>query len=116
MIVDLRGILLQCQFSQCERLIVFGIHLVRSGHQVEAGYNHLTVPYDRFAGLIQSAIASVAIGTLRNALNLSVFIYTRNGICREVCYPDVTFIVRSEERRVGKECLRLCRSRWSPYH
>ena len=26
------------------------------------------------------------------------------------------FEVRSEERRVGKECLRLCRSRWSPYH
>ena len=25
-------------------------------------------------------------------------------------------ILRSEERRVGKECLRLCRSRWSPYH
>ena len=25
-------------------------------------------------------------------------------------------IPRSEERRVGKECLRLCRSRWSPYH
>ena len=24
--------------------------------------------------------------------------------------------VRSEERRVGKECVRLCRSRWSPYH
>ena len=24
--------------------------------------------------------------------------------------------VRSEERRVGKECERLCRSRWSPYH
>ena len=24
--------------------------------------------------------------------------------------------LRSEERRVGKECLRLCRSRWSPYH
>ena len=24
--------------------------------------------------------------------------------------------VRSEERRVGKECLSVCRSRWSPYH
>ena len=24
--------------------------------------------------------------------------------------------LRSEERRVGKECFRLCRSRWSPYH
>ena len=23
---------------------------------------------------------------------------------------------RSEERRVEKECVRLCRSRWSPYH
>ena len=23
---------------------------------------------------------------------------------------------RSEERSVGKECVRLCRSRWSPYH
>ena len=23
---------------------------------------------------------------------------------------------RSEERRVGKECISLCRSRWSPYH
>ena len=25
---------------------------------------------------------------------------------------DPTFVMRSEERRVGKEC----RSRWSPYH
>jgi NTE family protein len=25
-------------------------------------------------------------------------------------------VQRSEERRVGKECRRLCRSRWSPYH
>ena len=29
---------------------------------------------------------------------------------------DKGHIHRSEERRVGKECLRLCRSRWSPYH
>src|SRR3546814_1937138 len=24
--------------------------------------------------------------------------------------------LRSEERRVGKECVSTCRSRWSPYH
>jgi adenosylcobinamide-phosphate synthase len=30
--------------------------------------------------------------------------------------PLAPFVVRSEERRVGKECRRLCRSRWSPYH
>ena len=29
---------------------------------------------------------------------------------------DARQVARSEERRVGKECRRLCRSRWSPYH
>src|SRR3546814_12997615 len=27
-----------------------------------------------------------------------------------------TVVQRSEERRVGKECVRTCRSRWSPEH
>src|SRR3546814_2972689 len=31
--------------------------------------------------------------------------------------PDQTRAVpRSEERRVGKECVSTCRSRWSPFH
>ena len=30
--------------------------------------------------------------------------------------PTGEYLVEIEERRVGKECLRLCRSRWSPYH
>src|SRR3546814_16889339 len=28
----------------------------------------------------------------------------------------LVLIGRSEERRVGKECVSKCRSRWSPYH
>ena len=28
----------------------------------------------------------------------------------------ISIRVRSEERRVGKECRTVCRSRWSPYH
>src|SRR3546814_12807354 len=34
------------------------------------------------------------------------------------CVPDWTvfWTHRSEERRVGKECVSTCRSRWSPYH
>src|SRR3546814_12635651 len=28
----------------------------------------------------------------------------------------LTGAIRSEERRVGKECVSTCRSRWSPYH
>jgi acetyl/propionyl-CoA carboxylase alpha subunit len=29
---------------------------------------------------------------------------------------DSSSPTRSEERRVGKECSCMCRSRWSPYH
>src|SRR3546814_12754220 len=29
---------------------------------------------------------------------------------------DRQYTLRSEERRVGKECVSTCRSRWSPYH
>src|SRR3546814_5066192 len=28
----------------------------------------------------------------------------------------VILVTRSEERRVGEECVSTCRSRWSPYH
>src|SRR3546814_4945999 len=47
---------------------------------------------------------------------------------RQSCAPSVrtrrkrptsrtsTSCRRSEERRVGKECVSTCRSRWSPYH
>src|SRR3546814_20298239 len=30
--------------------------------------------------------------------------------------PLPVLVHRSEERRVGKECVSTCRSRWSPYH
>src|SRR3546814_8554437 len=29
--------------------------------------------------------------------------------------PDIQVDTRSEERRVGKECVSTCRSRWAPY-
>src|SRR3546814_1135746 len=31
-------------------------------------------------------------------------------------FGTAALIARSEERRVGKECVSTCRSRWSPYH
>src|SRR3546814_3873237 len=34
---------------------------------------------------------------------------------RIIGHPGQLFL-RSEERRVGKECVNTCRSRWSPYH
>src|SRR3546814_20359621 len=49
---------------------------------------------------------------------------TNHGECQEACPKEISidFIAsmnrdyRSEERRVGKECVSKCRSRWSPYH
>ena len=38
--------------------------------------------------------------------------YKENPLGMDVRKPRL----RSEERRVGKECYALCRSRWSPYH
>src|SRR3546814_18867615 len=32
------------------------------------------------------------------------------------CPLHIGVTERSEERRVGKECVSTCRSRWSPYH
>src|SRR3546814_12851207 len=38
----------------------------------------------------------------------------RNKVKRVLTLTDSA--KRSEERRVGKECVSTCRSRWSPYH
>src|SRR3546814_3411855 len=47
---------------------------------------------------------------------------TRTGRCRGADQPQCDWLrqpvhdARSEERRVGKECVSTCRSRWLPYH
>src|SRR3546814_12918710 len=38
------------------------------------------------------------------------------AIRRQVVLLWQTRPLRSDERRVGKECVSTCRSRWSPYH
>src|SRR3546814_15276221 len=37
-------------------------------------------------------------------------------VTRAALYSARDLVMRSEERRVGKECVSTCRSRWSPYH
>src|SRR3546814_17644550 len=38
------------------------------------------------------------------------------GADHSIISPGVWWALRSEERRVGKECVSTCRARWSPYH
>src|SRR3546814_84943 len=63
---------------------------------------------------------------------LAVVARDEHDIVQGIEDPDATFLIgvqwhpeflifnrgqqRSEERRVGKECVSTCRSRWSPYH
>ena len=54
---------------------------------------------------------SIGVGTLIKK-NTVFRVFHR----KPMWFCDCPFWIRSEERRVGKECLRLCRSRWSPYH
>jgi hypothetical protein len=56
----------------------------------------------RVQGLVTESLWLRAVG-------LGAFLVACLGLLAE-------YSLRSEERRVGKECRRLCRSRWSPYH
>src|SRR3546814_15492591 len=61
-----------------------------------------------------------------STINLDYLIYNRhNGRLeaemltweeQNAASPEEYDEDRSEERRVGKECVSTCRSRWSPYH
>src|SRR3546814_15078261 len=50
---------------------------------------------------------STSLGEVfRRSASRSIIVFTSGSI----------LLARSEERRVGKECVSTCRSRWSPYH
>src|SRR3546814_20282293 len=59
---------------------------------------------DREAGEMRSAADGFGLALLR--LEIVERAAREGGILR----------ARSEERRVGKECVSTCRSRWSPFH
>src|SRR3546814_4423772 len=63
--------------------------------------------FTRLRCLLSSRLSSQFLHDLRNPINaLSLH---ADLLARMV-------VVRSDERRVGKECVSTCRSRWSPYH
>ena len=61
----------------------------------------------------------IHIRTHNTDLKKRLLAYSRRypAICQQMdADPETGCMERSEERRVGKECDRTCRSRWSPYH
>src|SRR3546814_12704812 len=59
------------------------------------------------SGLEDRAAATSTLGALGR-----VTVPAKSGNVRNISWQSD----RSEERRVGKECVSTCRSRWSPYH
>ena len=78
-----------------------------------------TIDADKIEGEIQKVIA--ATGGSNFGLNFHMF-QENAAQCVDLAIQYRLRAVsygrgpRSEERRVGKECLTQCRSRWSPYH
>src|SRR3546814_7657298 len=59
---------------------------------------------------VQVLATNRRVDLIREGVDLALRVRTRLD-------TDAELVVRrSEERRVGKECVSTCRSRWSPYH
>src|SRR3546814_12647975 len=66
----------------------------------------------KFGGITQSntvLYAGMVILAIEH-VHMSGFVY------RDLKPENLMISARSEERRVGKECVSKCRFRWSPYH
>src|SRR3546814_8947967 len=55
-------------------------------------------------------------GHNKGAVNLPLTDFTAESLAEVIGRdPNRPILIRSEERRVGKECDSTCKSRWSPY-
>jgi Cu(I)/Ag(I) efflux system membrane fusion protein len=80
-----------------ERVVAAGNFLIDSESNLKAALGGMEQP---------KSVGHQAVGRLDS----------NDGATVTISHEPVASLKRSEERRVGKECRRLCRSRWSPYH
>src|SRR3546814_18135430 len=69
--------------------------------------------YSQQAPDVRFTLVSADGGIDFTEANLDLAIFWTDGAGE---HEGVALADRSEERRVGKECVSTCRSRWSPYH
>ena len=93
---------------------MLGEHNTRRARVVDLGFGGVAIEMDVPEELPENILAVLHVPILppvRVSLKPVWSQQTKQGTYRVGCA-----FVRSEERRVGKECPVLCRSRWSPYH
>ena len=74
----------------------------------EAGVPSLTIPPGARPNGMGEAFVAVSDDATAQWWNVGGLAFAKQR--------SLAFMHRSEERRVGKECMPVCRSRWSPYH
>ena len=90
------------------------------GHRIRASDKHLVYHFS-IGTLLFVFVAVLLLLNIKQLMRTDWehFSLLDNGFTLSL-YNFITILiatgVRSEERRVGKECVSTCRSRWSPYH
>src|SRR3546814_20532179 len=62
------------------------------------------------------AVVAVLVQLVASALTSGLSSSIAISAIVSIIVGSFVYAFRSEERRVGKECVSTCRSRWSPYH
>src|SRR3546814_5058780 len=94
----------------CSSDLATGVEYGRNGDQLLSRVRNRML--DRLTGMqvFSQAAALGSLSAAARALAMSPAMATRHVDALEAR------LGRSEERRVGKECVSTCRSGWSPYH
>src|SRR3546814_15225938 len=79
-----------------------------------ARHSSATSAYGRLRMAIQQEMYQSNSSALK--LKSGMIFSSETGSSSHSTSPEEKWPLRSEERRVGKECVSTCRSRWSPYH
>jgi hypothetical protein len=80
-----------------------------SGSEQHSSPFEAHAPAPELIGYVRLAIGKQSLNSMQKQILLTTLTVASGSALLFLLY-------RSEERRVGKECRRLCRSRWSPYH
>src|SRR3546814_3696897 len=87
------------------------------------GVQTCALPISFFLGYLfrpwlpEAEIGSYIAGLiLLAAAPCTAMVFVWSNLCEGEPNYTLSQVARSEERRVGKECVSTCRSRWSPYH
>ena len=84
------------------------VSMICEQYETQSGHRHEAFAACSLVGRVQR------LYMFRDKANLKPFL-TGSVLMEGSVEPSLT-LDRSEERRVGKECQGLCRSRWSPCH